>query len=128
MALVAVSHFATPRPRISRVLLSSMKDAVLGKDYELSVAFVSEKEMCRLNKKYRGKSTSTDILSFSLSKHSGEIVFCMRDVAQQALLFKQTTPHFLKFLFIHGLVHLKGYAHGSRMEHEEEKIRKKFNI
>ncbi|KKW36090.1 MAG: putative rRNA maturation factor [Candidatus Giovannonibacteria bacterium GW2011_GWA2_53_7] len=128
MALVAVSHFATPKPRVSRVLLSSMRDAVLGKDYELSIAFVDEKEMRRLNKKYRGKSSSTDILSFPLSATSGEIVFCMKDVEEQAPLFGRTTPNFLKFLFIHGLVHLKGYAHGSRMESEERKFQKRFGI
>ena len=114
--------------RIPRGFFVSAKDSVLGKEYELSVAFVGEKEMCRLNKQYRGKSSSTDILSFPLSKYSGEIVFCMKDVREQAPIFGRTVPNFLKFLFIHGLVHLKGYAHGSRMEREEEKIRKEFSI
>ncbi len=81
-----------------------------------------------LNKKYRGKASSTDILSFSLSPLSGEIIFCMQDVAEQAPLFKRSVSNFLNFLFIHGLVHLKGYEHGSRMEREEIKFRKKFKI
>ncbi len=127
--MAKLSIFNLPsRPRVSRVLLSSLKDAVLGKRYELSIAFVDEKEMRRLNKKYRKKLASTDILSFPLSKNSGEIVFCMKDVVKQAPLFGRTVPNFLKFLFIHGLVHLKGYAHGSRMERQERKFRKECNV
>lgn len=105
-----------------------MKNAVLGPGYDLSVAFVDVREMKRLNRKYRRKSCSTDVLSFPLSRTSGEIVFSMTDVAKKAPLFGRRPSNFLAFLFIHGLVHLKGYAHGSRMEREEEKIRRKFNI
>lgn len=105
-----------------------MKNAVLGKTYELDVAFVSEKEIRRLNRIYRDKNKSTDILSFPLSKEEGEIIFCMKEVEAKAPLFARTVSNFLKFLFIHGLLHLKGMAHGSRMEREEIKFRKKFGI
>lgn len=105
-----------------------MKAAVLGKSYELSLAFVNEAKMLALNKQYRGKKASTDILSFPLSAKTGEIVFCMKDIAKQASLFGRSVPNFLTFLFIHGLLHLKGYAHGSRMEREERKFRTKFGI
>lgn len=115
-------------PRISRSFLSKMKNAVLGPAYDLSIAFVDARAMRTLNKKYRNKSASTDILSFPLSPRSGEIVFSMKDVAKQASLFKRDTSNFLLFLFIHGLFHLKGYSHGSRMEREEIKFRKRFGI
>ncbi|MDO8594397.1 MAG: rRNA maturation RNase YbeY [bacterium] len=128
MLSLTFSTSPTDKPRVSRVLLCKMKDAVLGKQYELSVAFVTSARMKKLNFEFRRKNTSTDILSFPLSKMSGEILFCMRDVEAQAPLFDRTSSNFLKFLFIHGLLHLKGYAHGSRMESEEEKFRKKFNI
>jgi len=118
----------TRQTHLPRAFFLSAGEAILGKKYELSIAFVDEKEMRRLNKRYRDKSSSTDILSFPLSMHSGEIVFCMKDVAEQAPLFGRTTPNFLKFLFIHGLLHLKGYAHGSRMEKLEAKFRKQFGI
>ena len=116
------------RPRASRAFFLSAKNAVLGQGYALSVAFVSGKEMRRLNRLYRGKDTSTDILSFPLSKKEGDIVFSMKDVSAQAPRFSRTAPNFLSFLFIHGLCHLKGMKHGSRMEREEIKFRKKFGI
>jgi len=105
-----------------------MKNAVLGPAYDLSVAFVSANAMKKLNSKYRRKSYATDILSFPLSPSSGEILFSMKDIAEQAPKFGRRTANFLAFLFIHGLVHLKGYAHGSRMERLEAKFRKQFGI
>ena len=84
--------------------------------------------MRKLNRMYREKDFATDILSFPLSKKTGEIVFCMKEVAARSKLFKKTEVHFLKFLFIHGLCHLKGMTHGSRMETQEIKFRKQFGI
>ncbi len=128
MPSVTVTHTTKLKPRVSRAFLHSVKDDVLGKEYELSVAFVGNTEIRKLNGKFRGKAEPTDILSFSLSSTSGEIVLCMAEVAKQAPFFGRSTPNFLKFLFIHGLLHLKGYTHGSTMERAEEKIRKEFNI
>ena len=116
------------KPKVSGAFFASAKDAVLGSGYELSVAFVSPAKMSKLNRRYRKKSGSTDILSFPLSKKEGEIVFCMKDVVRESKHFGRTPDNFLKFLFIHGLVHLKGYAHGSRMESEERKFQKRFGI
>jgi len=101
---------------------------VLGKRYDLSVAFVSVREMRRLNRLYLGKDRATDILSFPLSPTSGEILFCMSEVKKEAKRFKRTPENFLLFLLIHGLCHLKGYTHGSTMESAEAKLRKKFGV
>lgn len=113
---------------VPRAFFVSAKNAVLGKTYELDVAFVNEKEIQRLNSIYRNEDKPTDILSFPLSKEEGEIVLCMKEVEAHAPRFSRTPSNFLKFLFIHGLCHLKGMTHGGRMEREEEKFRKKFNI
>ena len=113
---------------LSRALFSRMKDTVLGKSYRLSVAFVGKAEMRRLNRTYRKQDCPTDILSFPLSTDEGEVVFCTEEIRSQAPEFGRTPKNFLSFLFIHGLCHLKGMTHGSRMEGEEGKIRKKFGI
>ncbi len=107
---------------------AKIKDVVLGKGYDLSFAFINESEMQRLNRIYRGKNEPTDILSFPLSKTSGEIVICKKKAAQKAKLYGRKYENFLYFLFIHGLVHLKGMDHGAIMEKEEEKFRDKFGI
>src|SRR3989344_7071098 len=105
---------------VSRAVLLSIKSAVLTKGYRLSVAAVPPQEIRRLNKVYRKKDSVTDILSFSLEKDCGEIVLCPQEIKRQRLQFGRTYRNFTLFLFIHGLCHLKGYAHGSRMEREEE--------
>ena len=106
----------------------SMKDAVLGKKYELSVVIVSRDKIKRLNFNHRGKNTPTDILSFPLSETSGEIFLNLDEAKKEAKKFDRKFENFLGFLFIHGLVHLEGFEHGSRMEALERKYRAKFGI
>ena len=105
-----------------------MKDAVLGKKYTLSVAVVDEKKIKSVNLIYRNKNEATDILSFPLDEKEGEIFLNLKQTKIQAKTFERKYENFLAFLFIHGLVHLKGFAHGSRMESEEAKYRKKFGV
>lgn len=124
---VSGSH-SRSNPRIPRAVLFRMKNAILGSPYDLSIATVTPAVMRRLNRKYRGQNKPTDILSFPLSKLSGEIIFCMSEVRRQAPVFGRSPDNFLTFLLIHGLLHLKGYAHGSRMEKLEAKFGKQFGV
>lgn len=105
-----------------------MKEAVLGKKYRLSIAIITLAKMRSLNKTYRKKDAPTDILSFPLSKTEGEIFLNLQDARKESKKFGRTFENFIAFLLIHGLVHLKGFAHGSRMEALETKFRKKFGI
>ncbi|MEK7614128.1 MAG: rRNA maturation RNase YbeY [Patescibacteria group bacterium] len=106
----------------------NLKNTVLGKNYQLSVAFVGSKESKKLNKKYRGKNNPADILSFPFSKDEGEIIICLSQARKNAKNFEKTFANFLPFLYIHGLFHLKGLSHGSIMEKKEAGVRKKFGI
>lgn len=115
-------------PRLPVRRMKHMKDTVLGKTYELSVVIAGDATLKKLNKTYRRKNQTTDVLSFSLSKNSGEIYLNPRDAARQAPDFGMKILPFLEFLFIHAMLHLKGYDHGSTMEHEEQILAKKFNL
>ncbi len=125
---LSLSHHSGQKLPVSRAVLVPLKNAVLNEEYELSVAVVSSREMRTLNRRHREKDATTDILSFSLSDRSGEIVLCVPEIRKQAPTFGRTVKNFTQFLFIHGLLHLKGLRHGSTMEHEERKFGKKFNI
>ena len=105
-----------------------IKQAILGRKYELSLVFITPKKIQSLNKIYRNINKPTDILSFPLSKTSGEIFICKSEAKKMAKDFGRPYENFLAFLFIHGLVHLKGYDHGDKMEKVEIKFRKKFKI
>lgn len=118
----------TTKGKLPSLPFALMKDEVLGKDYELSVVVVGDKKMAELNKTYRQKDAPTDILSFPLDNKSGEIFLDLNYAKKKALGFGRKFENFIGFLFIHGLVHLKGFDHGEKMEQEEIVFRKKFNI
>ena len=107
---------------------ASMKEAVLGKKYTLSVVFVTKSMIKKLNNTYRDKNKPTDILSFPLSNNAGEIFINIEEAKKESKKFEREFENFLSFLFIHGLVHLKGFDHSSKMESEERKFRKIFSI
>lgn len=77
--------------------------------------------MRALNKTYAQNDTPTDILSFPLSKTSGEIILCEPEVASHARAWDCPPEHYLAYLFIHGMVHLKGHSHGRIMDRLEKK-------
>jgi|SRR3989344_5637713 len=105
-----------------------LKNDILGREYELSIAPVSEKKSRELNKKYRHKDKPTNILSFALTKQSGEIILCPAVVRRETKKFGKSFGQFLGFLVIHGMLHLKGFEHGKKMEKLEEFYCKKFKF
>jgi len=105
-----------------------IKEHVLGKKYNLSLVFVGDTLSRRLNKEYRGKDRATNILSFPISKDEGEIFINLRCAKKDAPGFKKRYNEFVAYLFVHGVLHLKGFDHGEDMEKEEEKIMQKFKI
>ena len=105
---------------------SIIKNEILGKKYSLSIACVDEKTSKEINNKYRDKNKPTNILSFSLSKNLGEIILCPSVIKKEAKNFNKTFPKFLDFLVIHGMLHLKGFEHSSRMEELEQKYDQKY--
>lgn len=118
----------TTKGKLPSLPFLRMKNAVLGADYELSLAFIGDIRSRRLNKTYRDKTYAPNILSFPLSKHSGEMFINPNTAKKQAPSFGRTYENYIAYLFIHGLVHLKGFEHGSRMERVEAAFRTKFGI
>lgn len=106
----------------------SVKNEILGKEYILTLHIVPSEEIKDLNKRYRNIDEATDILSFPLNKKEGEIFINLEESKKEAPKFGRELDNFIVFLFIHGLVHLKGFDHGSKMESEEQKYRGMFNI
>lgn len=125
-------------PRISVVRLTKgklpslpfeqYKNAILGKKYQLSIVFAGSTLSQKLNKQYRDKDYPTNVLSFPLSKDEGEIIINLQKARSEAKNFDLEYIPFVGYLLIHGMLHLKGLDHGSTMDNEEEKYRKKFSI
>ena len=103
-----------------------IRDHILGPDYDLSFAFITSAESQALNLQYRGKDKPTNILSFPLTATGGEIVID-RDLARrEARTPERDEQEYFTYLFIHGLLHLNGMDHGSRMERKERQLSKLF--
>ena len=116
----------TTKGKIPLLQFKKIKNDILGKNYSLSIAFVTEKTSQIFNKEYRNKNKPTNILSFTLHKNEGEIILCMPVIKREAKKFDRTFDQFLGFLVIHGMLHLEGMEHSSRMEEAEEKYDKKY--
>ncbi|MES3005407.1 MAG: rRNA maturation RNase YbeY [Patescibacteria group bacterium] len=125
---LSISTTLKSAPRIDSALFERLKNKVLGKDYELSLVFVGRMLGKRLNREHRNKDYVTDILSFPLDKNNGEIFINPDKARSKSKEFDRNFSNYLQFIFIHGLFHLKGFDHGSRMESEEAKVRDSFNI
>jgi len=115
------------KSKLPRLLFVSIKNKILGDDYELSVGFLTSIQQKKINSIYRKINKTTNILSFPFSKKSGEITFDPVKVKKDAPLFNMTYSRFLTYLFIHGCLHLKGFEHSSTMERQEKKYLKFFS-
>jgi len=118
----------TTRKNNPPIRFEEIKKMVLGKKYSLSLVFIGDKLSKKLNNKYRKINKPTNILTFPLSKKEGEIFINLNLSKKQSSKYDRKYNDFIGFLFIHGLFHLKGYEHSSKMESEEKKVRKKFNL
>jgi len=109
----------------------------LTKKVSLSLLLSNNKNIKKLNKKFRNKNKATDVLSFPLSKkiiikqqtYIGDIMisydFMDKPKAQEIKIFKDKVIK----TFIHGFLHLLGFNHTNnsdykKMSKEEEKIYK----
>ncbi len=119
--------YLSKKSRLPRLPFLAMKEKILGKSYELSVVVATPALSKKLNRERRGKNKPTNILSFELAKDSGEIVLELGCIRRDAPKFSMKYGEFVRFLFIHGLLHLKGHAHGSTMEKQEKKWMKFFS-
>lgn len=82
----------------------------INKNQEISLAFVSDAEIKKLNKTYRGLNQATDILSFAgEGNFLGELVIDYGQIKRQAGKFKNSARQESVFILVHGLLHLIGY-------------------
>jgi len=96
---------------------------------EISIVFVSEAEMRRINQKYRQKNKSTDVLSLRLDLGynkkriiQGEIILCPDIISKNARENKVSFSRELVFVLAHGILHVLGWKHGRKMYNLQDKI------
>ncbi|MFH1404500.1 MAG: rRNA maturation RNase YbeY [Patescibacteria group bacterium] len=126
---------------IEQLLKEVNKHLELGKNkLRISIAFVSDREIRRFNKKYRGKDAVTDVLAFIMpaqngnEKMLGEILISYSQAKKQANEFGNSTRGEALLLIVHGVLHLFGLDHevnlkqANKMFALQAKILKRFGV
>jgi len=136
-----------------RLLIRRCCQAVLAtekfdKDAEVSVSFVTNKEIRNLNKAYRNKDAETDVLSFPLTNDDGtqevsaetgfvllgDVVISLETAVKQADMYGHSLEREIGFLTVHSMLHLLGYDHETSpleeriMREKEEAVLEKLGI
>jgi probable rRNA maturation factor len=105
-----------------------------------TVAFVSDRAMRELNRLWRHKPETTDVLSFPAAQDEfekvegsrlGDVVISVEQAARQAKENGLSFDQEIAQLILHGLLHLCGYDHSTdngEMDRLELRLRKKLGI
>ncbi len=116
----------------------------------VTVCLVSDAAIARLNRRYRGKSGPTDVLSFPARGRRGNSrtaprgPACLRqaeyvgDIAISPAAARRNARHDsrslaeeLRVLILHGMLHLAGYDHETddgRMDRLERRMRRRLGL
>jgi probable rRNA maturation factor len=84
----------------------------------VNIILSGDRRLRELNKKFRKKDRSTDVLSFSFDEKQflGEIYISLDKAKNQAAEFGATFENEIWRLMVHGLFHLIGHTHYKRKE------------
>ena len=109
----------------------TMKKLGIKCDPIVSVSFVDNRYIHRINKKYRHIDRPTDVISFAFLDDGhqyekvlfhegmvalGDIYISVEKAIEQANEYGHSVNRELCFLFVHGLLHLLGYDHMNEMD------------
>lgn len=112
------------RMRIRRACIAVLRNENFKGDAEVSVAFVDNAEIRRLNAEFRETDAETDVLSFPMgedgeydlnpktgAKLLGDVVISLEKAEEQAADFGHSFEREVCYLTVHSMLHLLGYDH-----------------
>ena len=112
------------RMLIRRSCIAVLRNEQFPGPAEISVTFVNNEEIRKLNAQYRDKDTPTDVLSFPMgvngeydinldtgAKILGDVVLSVEKAAEQAELYGHGLDREVGYLTVHSVLHLLGYDH-----------------
>jgi rRNA maturation RNase YbeY len=118
--------------RLARAVLSEVGEA----SAELGILLVGDQRMRVLNRRYRGKDRTTDVLAFAMREaftpHGsrltpnmlGDVVISVSTAWRQAKEAGRSLDEELAWLLVHGILHLCGYDH-ERSEKEARRMHRR---
>lgn len=100
---------------------------------EISLTFVDDEQIRRLNRDYRGLDQPTDVLSFAMRESSdeepamasdptfdvlGDVVISLETAERQSKDYGHSLRREIGYLTVHGVLHLLGYDHQTETERD----------
>jgi probable rRNA maturation factor len=111
--------------KIKNSIIKRAAKEVLGKKFngaKLSIAFVDNSEIKKLNNRYFNSDEVTDVIAFPLNNHksalNGEIVVSVETAVDTAAKENIDIEAEVILYVVHGLLHLLGYRDGNRKDAE----------
>lgn len=98
-------------------LLVKLRDRLATKAQGISITYVDDRGMRKLNREHRGINASTDVLSFPSHPgkgefpHLGDLVICLPHAEKMAKKLGVSRRREVETLLVHGFLHLCGYDH-----------------
>lgn len=128
IVLLSPNHYPETAARRLRPWLSGLLAALAPEAASFGVRFVSDREMRRVNRGFRGKDKATDVLSFPGEEgHLGDVMIAVPTARRQAAEAGHGVERELKVLLLHGVLHCMGYDHETdqgEMERLERRLRR----
>jgi probable rRNA maturation factor len=119
-------------PLFKKIILKAAKEtlntASKSKKNNLEVSFLltSDSNIRLLNKNYRNKDKSTNVLAFPMNPNFfgenymvGDVVISLQKILSESKRFKIQKYKYLSKITIHGVLHLLGFDHKSNKQYEE---------
>jgi probable rRNA maturation factor len=124
------NRYPEAQARRLRPWLERLVGALAPRAESLGVRFSGDREMRRANRAWRGKDTTTDVLSFPGEEgHLGDILISVPMARRQAAPAGHPVERELKILLLHGILHCLGYDHETdqgEMERLERRLRRRW--
>lgn len=116
---------------VEKVAKECLKLEGKGLNFEVSVSFVDNEEIQKLNRDYRNVDSPTDVLSFPMDDEEtdlyipmlGDIVISAERALEQATEFGHSFLREVAYLAAHSMFHLMGYDHMN--DEEKQTMRQK---
>ena len=125
------ARFRESRAPQLRVWLRRLVKDVAPEADSFAVSFVDDEAMRQLNRDYRGRDATTDVLSFpgqvtEEGRHLGDVAISISTARRQAEEAGRSAYREVQTLLLHGLLHCLGYDHetdGGEMSSLESRLR-----
>lgn len=117
---------------------TTLKNENIDFDCEITVSFVDNEEIKKLNNEYRNKNKVTDVLSFPLGENGnydinpennmymlGDVILNLERAELQSIEYDHSFEREVSYLTVHSILHLLGYDHMNKDDKKLMRTREK---